>query len=134
MLIGGLEFVEISRYGLLVSLDSRDAIDEGVDVQDLGAGLTRYGNIAIGNIGILLATTLAIFSSHKTEKIGLSTVKIRVLKVPKLSFRIAFQDALLKVGYLTKSVHVQLTNERREIAMLEKSWKDIICKALLLID
>jgi hypothetical protein len=61
-------------------------------------------------------------------------MKIRMLKVPKLSFGIAFQDALLEVRYLAKSVHVQLTNERREIAMFEKSWEDIICKALLLID
>jgi hypothetical protein len=86
MLIGGLEFVEISRYGLLVALDtsSRDVTDEGVDVQDLGASLTRYGNITTGKIGILLATTLAIFSSHKTEKIGLSSVKLGCSKFQTL--------------------------------------------------
>jgi hypothetical protein len=81
-----------------------------------------------------LATTLAILSSHKTEEIGLSLVKIRVLKVPKLCFGIAFQDALLEVRYFVKSVHVQLPNERREISMLEKSWKDIIRKALVFED
>jgi len=81
-----------------------------------------------------LLATLTIFSSHKTEKIGLSSVKIGVLKVPKLCFGIAFQDALLEVRNFVKSVHVQLPNERREIAMLEESWKDIIRKALVLED
>jgi hypothetical protein len=133
MLVGGLELVKISRYSLLVALDSRDATGEGVDVQKLGTALTWYRPIAIGKIGVLLATTL-VFSSHKTEKIGLSSVKIRVVKVPKLCFGVAFQDALLKVRYLMKSVHVQLTNERREVAMLEKSRKDIIRKALVLKD
>jgi hypothetical protein len=134
MLIGGLEFVKIGRYSLLVALDCRDASDEGVDVQKLGTALTWYGNIAIGKVSILLTSTLAIFSSHKTEKIRLSSVKIRMLKVPKLCFGIAFQDALLEVRYLMKSIHVQLTNKRREIAMLEKSWKDVIRKAFVLKD
>jgi hypothetical protein len=134
MLIGGLEFVKIGRYSLLVALDCRNATDEGVDVQKLGTALTWYGGIAIGEVGILLTNTLAIFSSHKTEEIRLSSVKIRMLKVPKLCFGIAFQDALLEVRYLMKSVHVQLTNERREIAVLEISWKDVIRKALVLKD
>jgi hypothetical protein len=40
MLVGGLEFVKISRYSLLVALDSGDATGEGVDVQELGTALT----------------------------------------------------------------------------------------------
>jgi hypothetical protein len=40
MLIRGLEFVKINRDSLLVALDSRDATDEGVDVQELGTTLS----------------------------------------------------------------------------------------------
>lgn len=92
------------------------------------------GNIAVGKIGILLTTTFTIFPSDETEKVRLSSVKVRVLKVPELCFGITLQNALLEVGYLMESVHVQLSNKRREIPVLEKSRKDIICKALVLED
>jgi len=96
--------------------------------------LSWKGNIAAGEIGILLATTFIIFPSDETEKVRLSSVKARVLKVPKLGFGITLQDALLEVGYLMESVHVQLSNKGREIPVLEKSGKEIICKALVLED
>jgi hypothetical protein len=134
VLIGSLEVAEIGRDGLLVALDGSDTTDDRVDVKELSTALTRKGNVTVGKIGILLASTFAIFSSDETEKIRLSSVKIRVLKVPKLCFGITLQDALLEMGYLMKSVHVQLSNKRREIPVLEKSWKDIIRKALMLKD
>jgi hypothetical protein len=136
VLIGGLEVIEISRDGLLVALDGSNTIDDRVDVKELSAALTWKGHIAVGNVDILLATTFTILprASDETEKIGLSSVKIRVLKVPKLSFGIALQDALLEVGYLMKSVHVQLSNKGGKIPVLEKSWKDIIRKAFVLKD
>jgi hypothetical protein len=96
--------------------------------------LSWKGNIAAGEIDILLATTSTIFPSDETEKVRLSSVKARVLKVPKLGFGITLQDALLEVGYLVESVHVQLPNKRREIPVLEKSGKDIVCKALMFED
>lgn len=36
VLVGALELVKICRYGLLMTLDSSDTTDYGVDVQDLG--------------------------------------------------------------------------------------------------
>jgi len=134
LLIRCLEFVKISRDSLLVALNGRDTTDDGVDVQELGTALTWKGKITIREIGILLAAAFTIFSSDKTEEIGLPSVEIRVLKVPKLCISVALQDALLEVRYLMKSVHVQLSNKRREIPMLEKSWEDIIRKALMLED
>jgi hypothetical protein len=112
LLIRCLEFVKISRDSLLVALDGCDTIDDGVDVQELGTALTWMGKIGIGEIGILLAATFTVFSSDKTEQIGLPSVEIRVLKVPKLCVSVALQDALLEVGYFMKSVHVQLSNKR----------------------
>ena len=134
LLIGGLESVEIDRDSLLVALDGSDTTDNRVDVKELITALSWKGNIAVGKVDILLATTFTIFPSDETEKVKLSPVKVRVLEIPKLCFRIALQDALLEVGYLVESVHVQLSNERREISVLKESWKDIICKALVLKD
>lgn len=134
LLIGGLEFVKIDGDSLLVALDGSDTADNRVDVKKLSTTLAWKGSIAIGQIGILLATTFTIFPRDQTEKIRLSSVKIRVLKVPKLGFGITLQDALLEVGYLVKPIHVQLSDEGREIPVLKKSWKDIICKALMLKD
>jgi hypothetical protein len=134
VLIGCFEFIKISGDSLLVTLDGTDTAHDGVDIQELGTALTRKGNIAVSKINVLLAAAFAIFSGDKTKKIGLSSVEIRMFKVPKLCFGIALQDALLEVGYLVKSVHVQLSNEGRKISMLEKPWKDVIRKALVLED
>ena len=134
LLIGGLEVVKIDRDSLLVALDGSDTTDNRVDVKELSTTVAWNGNIAIGQIGILLTTTSTILPRDQTEKVRLTSVKIRVLKVPKLCFGITLQDALLEMGYLMKSVHVQLSNKRREIPVLEKSWKDIIRKALMLKD
>jgi hypothetical protein len=81
-----------------------------------------------------LTTTPTILPRHQTKKIRLSSVKVRVLKVPKLCFGITLQDALLEVGYLMKPIHVQLSDEGREIPVLKKPWKDVICKAFVLKD
>lgn len=133
VLIRSFEFVEVSGDCLLMAFDGCNATDDGVDVQELSA-LARDGYVAVRKLGILLAAAFTIFPSDETEKIGLATVKVRVLKVPKFSLGIALQDTLLEVRYLVESVHVQLTNKRGEISMLEKSWEDIVCKALMLKD
>ena len=134
LLIGGLEFVKVDGDSLLVTLDGSDTADNRVEIKELITTLAWKGGIAIGQIGILLATTSTIFPRDQTEKIRLSSVKIRVLKVPKLRFGITLQDALLKMGYLMKPIHVQLSDKGREIPMLKKSWKDFICEALMLKD
>jgi hypothetical protein len=133
VLIGSLEFVEVCRDCLLMALDGGDPTDDGVDVQDLSA-LARDGHITVRKLGILLAAAFTVLPCDETEKIGLPAVEIRVLEVPKFGFGIALQDTLLEVRYLVESVHVQLTNKRREISMLEKSWEDIVCKAFMLKD
>ena len=133
MLIGSLEFVEVCGDCLLVALNGGDPTDNGVDVQDLSA-LAREGRIAVRKLGILLAAAFTVLSGDETEKIGLPTVKIWVLEVPKLGLGIALQDTLLEVRYLVEAVHVKLANKRREISMLEKSWEDIVCKAFMLKD
>jgi hypothetical protein len=133
VLIGSLEFVEVGGDCLLMALDGCDPSDDRVDVQKLTA-LARDGYITVRKLRVLLAAAFTVLPGDETEKIGLTTVKIRVFEVPKLSFGIALQDALLEVGYLVESVHVQLANKRREISMLEKSREDIVCKALMLKD
>jgi hypothetical protein len=133
VLIGGLEFVKVRRNCLLMALNGGDPSDDGVDVQDLSA-LARDRHITIREFGILLAAAFTVLSSDKTEEIGLPAVEIRVLEVPKFGFGIALQDTLLEVRYLVESVHVQLANKGGEIAMLEKSRQDIVCKALVLKD
>jgi hypothetical protein len=99
LLIGGFELVEIRRDSLLVAFDGSDAADDRVDVKELSIALSWKGNIAVGKIDILLATTFTIFPSDEAEKIRLSSVKVRMLKVEKLCFGITLQDALLEVGY-----------------------------------
>src|SRR6266702_2699680 len=133
VLIGSFELVEVSGDCLLMALDGGDPSDDGVDVQELSA-LARDGSITVRKLGVLLAAAFTVFPSDETEQIGLPVVEIRVLKVPKFSFGIALQDTLLEVRYLVESVHVKLTNKRREISMLEKSWEDIVCKAFMLKD
>jgi hypothetical protein len=134
LLIGCLEFVKIARDSLLVALDGSDTTDNRVDVKELSTTLAWKGNIAIGQIGILLATTFTIFPRDQTEKVRLSSVEIRVLKVPKFGFGITLQDALLEVGYLMEPIHVQLSDKGREIPVLKKTWKDFICEAFMLKD
>jgi hypothetical protein len=132
VLIGSFEFVEVCRDCLLMALDGGDPTDNGVDVQELT--LARDGHITVRKLGILLASAFTVLPCDETEKIGLPAMEIRVLEVPKFGFGVALQDTLLEVRYLVESVHVQLTNKRREVSMLEKSWEDIVCKAFMLKD
>lgn len=53
------------------------------------------------------------------EKVCLTSMKIGVAKVPKVSFRTGSEDALLEVRDFMKTVHVELANKGRKVLVLE---------------
>ena len=58
-------------------------------------------------------------------------MEMRVLKVPRLSIRLALQDTLLEMGDLVEAVHIQLSDERRELLVFEPSAQDLACESLM---
>ena len=59
-------------------------------------------------------------------------MEVRMLEVPGFCVCITSEDALLQVGYLVESIHVQLANKGCELLVLEPPPKHFTSKLLVI--
>jgi hypothetical protein len=129
--IVAFELTQFRRDGSLVPLYRGDAIDDGLDVQDLCIVRSRQGRrVQL----VVLGSICGFFALDKTEEIWLVSTKTLVVEVPVVGIGFAFQDALLKMRDFMESIHVQLPNERGEVLVFEPVGKNLAGELFLVID
>lgn len=75
-----------------------------------------------------------LFPLYQTQHVGLTAQKVRVFKVPEFRVRVGAEDALLEVGNLMETVHVELADEGAKPVVFEPAPEDFTRETLLVKD
>ena len=139
-IVGLLERREVGGDGLLVTLDGRHAVHDGIDVHEVARGDAREGVGVVGGIGhvdgriFILAMGGLLLALDEAEEVWLTTVKVGVFEVPWFGISVALENALLQMRNFVKPVHVQLAHEGRELLVLEPASEHLAGKPLMIED
>lgn len=138
--VGLLERREVGGNGLLVTLDGRHAVHDGIDVHKVARGDAREGVGVVGRIGhvdgriFILAMGGLLLALDEAEEIWLTTVKVGVFEVPWFGISVALENALLQMRNFVKPVHVQLAHKGRKLLVLEPASKHLTSKLFMVED
>ena len=73
-----------------------------------------------------------LFPLDEAQHIRMVSPEVWVLKLMSFYFRITLQDALLEMLNLVETVHVQLTDERSPLVVLEPFCNDLSREAFVI--
>jgi len=72
---------------------------------------------------------------NQTKKIGLVSAEVLMGKIPVFGFScVGAEDALLEMGNLVKSIHVELANEGSKVLVFKPPRKDFACETFVIKD
>jgi len=72
---------------------------------------------------------------NQAKKIGLVSAEVLMGKIPVFCFScVGVEDALLEMGNLVKSIHVELANEGSKVLVFKPTRKDFACETFVIKD